>query len=67
MLENVERPVFLAELQRGGGGRPREAICFAAAGGHVGFINGGTPWNPTFYLPNRILSFLQPFAAMPGL
>jgi predicted alpha/beta-fold hydrolase len=39
----------------------------AAAGGHVGFIEGGTPWRPTFYLPDRILSFLQPNAAIPGL
>ena len=39
----------------------------AAAGGHVGFIDGGTPWRPTFYLPDRILGFLQPYSAMPGL
>jgi predicted alpha/beta-fold hydrolase len=37
------------------------------AGGHVGFVNGGTPWNPSFYLPGRILNFLRPFAALPGL
>jgi predicted alpha/beta-fold hydrolase len=37
------------------------------AGGHVGFIDGGTPWQPTFFLPGRILSYLQPNAAMPGL
>ena len=37
------------------------------AGGHVGFINGGSPWRPSFYLPQRILGFLQPNAAMPGL
>ena len=36
-------------------------------GGHVGFINGGSPWRPTFYLPGRILEFLEPFAAKPGL
>ena len=36
-------------------------------GGHVGFIDGGTPWKPTFYLPGRIIEFLEPFAAMPGL
>jgi predicted alpha/beta-fold hydrolase len=36
-------------------------------GGHVGFINGGTPWRPTFYLPSRILDFLRPYAAIPGL
>ena len=39
----------------------------AEGGGHVGFIEGGTPWRPTFYLPDRILSFLQPNAAIPGL
>ncbi len=39
----------------------------AQAGGHVGFIDGGTPWRPSYYLPGRILEFLRPFAAMPGL
>ncbi len=39
----------------------------AEAGGHVGFIDGGTPWRPSYYLPGRILDFLQPNAAMPGL
>ena len=39
----------------------------AENGGHVGFINGGRPWRPTFYLPGRILEFLEPFAATPGL
>jgi predicted alpha/beta-fold hydrolase len=28
-------------------------------GGHVGFIDGGTPWRPSFYLPGRIIDFLQ--------
>ena len=37
------------------------------SGGHVGFIDGGTPWRPTYYLPSRILDFLGPNAAMPGL
>ena len=36
-------------------------------GGHVGFIDGGTPWNPSFYLPDRITGFLEPFMARPGL
>jgi predicted alpha/beta-fold hydrolase len=39
----------------------------AANGGHVGFINGGKPWRPTFYLPGRIVDFLQPYTARPGL
>jgi predicted alpha/beta-fold hydrolase len=37
------------------------------SGGHVGFIDGGTPLRPSFYLPTRILDFLAPNAAMPGL
>lgn len=36
-------------------------------GGHVGFIDGGTPWKPSYYLPSRILDFLAPNAAIPGL
>lgn len=28
-------------------------------GGHVGFIEGGTPWRPQYYLPRRLLSFLD--------
>lgn len=39
----------------------------AEAGGHVGFIDGGPPWRPTYYLPGRILKFLEPFAARPGM
>jgi hypothetical protein len=39
----------------------------AENGGHVGFVDGGTPWRPSFYLPGRIIEFLEPFAAQPGL
>ncbi len=39
----------------------------ADSGGHVGFIDGGPPWRPTFYLPGRILEFLEPYAARPGM
>ncbi len=28
-------------------------------GGHVGFICGGSPWKPKYYLEPRIISFLQ--------
>lgn len=27
-------------------------------GGHVGFINGGTPWRPQYYLEQRVIDFL---------
>ena len=32
-------------------------------GGHVGFVSGGTPWRPKYYLPPRIVEFLAPYAA----
>ena len=28
-------------------------------GGHVGFIDGGTPWRPQYYLPKRIIAFFR--------
>lgn len=28
-------------------------------GGHVGFIHGGMPWNPRYYVPKRIIGFLE--------
>jgi predicted alpha/beta-fold hydrolase len=36
-------------------------------GGHVGFIEGGTPWRPRFYLPERLIGFLEPLTVRPGL
>ena len=36
-------------------------------GGHVGFIDGGPPWRPRFYLPQRIIGYLEPHTAIPGL
>lgn len=31
----------------------------ADRGGHVGFVSGGRPWNPEYYLPSRIIGFLE--------
>ena len=28
-------------------------------GGHIGYIDGGPPWSPTYYLPGRIVDFLD--------
>lgn len=28
-------------------------------GGHVGFISGGWPWKPSYYLPGRIIEYLD--------
>ena len=39
----------------------------SAEGGHVGFVDGGTPLNPSFYLPDRLMGFLEPFTARPGM
>ncbi len=39
----------------------------AENGGHVGFIDGGTPWRPSFFLPGRIMAFLEPFVVRPSM
>lgn len=31
----------------------------SAYGGHVGFVEGGAPWRPRYYLPGRILEYLE--------
>ena len=31
----------------------------AEGGGHVGFIEGGMPWRPKYFLPRRLLGFLE--------
>jgi predicted alpha/beta-fold hydrolase len=38
---------------------PAVQLELSNAGGHVGFIDGGLPWRPTFYLPARITTFLD--------
>ena len=35
-------------------------------GGHIGFIDGGSPWKPTYYLPNRIIAHLEETLADSG-
>lgn len=31
----------------------------ATSGGHVGFVAGGPPWQPDYYLPGRIIEYLD--------
>ena len=38
---------------------PRVTLEVSETGGHVGFVSGGTPWRPEFYLPGRIIGFLE--------
>ncbi len=51
------------------GDRLSEAVTLEVSenGGHVGFIEGGSPIRPSFYLPRRIIEFLEPRMAMPGM
>lgn len=37
---------------------PAVTLEISRQGGHVGFIEGGTPWRPKYFLPNRLMSFL---------
>lgn len=45
-----------------------DMVCFEASakGGHIGFVDGGAPWRPRYYLPTRIISFLDRFVAASG-
>jgi len=42
---------------------PNVMLELSDSGGHVGFIEGGTPWRPRYYLPSRILAFFETYAA----
>ena len=46
---------------------PQVTLEVSDHGGHVGFIEGGMPWRPKFYLPERLIGFLEPLTARPGL
>jgi predicted alpha/beta-fold hydrolase len=46
---------------------PYVTLEVSESGGHVGFIEGGTPWRPRFYIPGRLIGFLEPLAARPGM
>lgn len=74
-LDRVERPTlviqaaddpFMAERGIPDESRlaPSVTIEVSPAGGHVGFIQGGTPWRPNFYLPERISGFLADAAGL---
>ena len=38
---------------------PAVTLEISEAGGHVGFVSGGMPWDPEYFLPGRILEFLD--------
>lgn len=73
-LHTIERPALVinalddpfmtpAVIPEDGQLSEHVTIEVASSGGHVGFVEGGTPWRPRFYLPPRILEFLEPYAA----
>ena len=68
-LGRIERPTLVIQALddpfMGPEGLPDErrlapAVTIEAnpQGGHVGFVQAGTPWRPEFYLPDRITRFL---------
>ena len=45
---------------------PSVTLELSSAGGHIGFIDGGYPWKPTYYLPGRIIDHLEQAIAAGG-
>lgn len=41
---------------------PAVTLELAEHGGHVGFIDGGTPWRPRYFIPGRVMEYLRPYA-----
>jgi len=77
-LKTIERPTlivnalddpFMTPAVIPGAERVSENVTLEVSehGGHVGFIEGGTPWRPRFYLPGRLIAFLEPLTARPGM
>lgn len=69
-LKDIERPTLIVNavddpfmmpdmLPEADKLSPQVTLELSEFGGHVGFISGGTPWRPQFYLPGRILEFLE--------
>ena len=40
---------------------PSVSLEISETGGHVGFISGGTPWRPRFYLPQRLVGYFKEY------
>ena len=77
-LKNIERPTLIVNALDDpfmtpdvipDEGQLSELVTLEVSenGGHVGFVSGGTPWRPRFYLPGRLIGFLDPLTARPGL
>jgi predicted alpha/beta-fold hydrolase len=69
-LEQIERPTLIINalddpfmlpgvIPSGESLSDYVTIEVSEKGGHVGFVQGGTPWRPTYYLPGRIIEFLE--------
>ena len=64
LIVNARDDPFMSPAVLPGSDKLSERVCLeiAETGGHVGFVEGGTPWRPTYYLPPRLIGFFQPFA-----
>jgi len=57
-------PGLLAEVEQIARGNPALEVEFVAQGGHVGFIEGTTPWTVTSYAERRAVEFADSVLAM---
>lgn len=64
LIVNARDDPFMSPAVLPSSDRLSESVCLeiAETGGHVGFVEGGSPWRPTYYLPPRLIGFFQPFA-----
>lgn len=69
-LDSIERPTLIINalddpfmkpdmLPGEDGLSPCVTLELSRHGGHVGFIDGGLPWRPRYFLPGRIVNFLS--------
>lgn len=64
LVQAADDPFFLpTNLPRPEELSPQIRFELSARGGHVGFIAGGWPWAPRFWLDERLGAFLAPYMA----
>lgn len=60
IINALDDPFMTANATKAAANRSESVqLELTSHGGHIGFIDGGSPWNPGYYLPGRIIDFLE--------